>query len=50
MKFNQTLKSKLSKKKETGLVKWCDWEELEEGPFGDYNRALREHLININLI
>ena len=36
--------------KETGVVKWATWEELEEGPFGDYNKALRQHLIKNNLI
>ena len=36
--------------KETGLVKWCDWEELENGPFGEYNKKLRQHLIDNNLI
>lgn len=36
--------------KETGVVKWCTWEELEEGPFGDYNKALHQHLINIGLL
>ena len=35
---------------ETGVVKWATWEELEEGPFGDYNKALRQHLIKNNLI
>ena len=37
-------------KKETGLVKWVSWEELEEGPFGSYNKALRQHLIENNLL
>ena len=36
--------------KETGVVKWCDWEELESGPFGEYNKKLRQHLIDNNLI
>ena len=36
--------------KETGKVKWCEWQELEEGPFGSYNKALHEHLINIGLL
>jgi len=36
--------------KETGVVKWTTWEELEEGPFGEYNKALRQHLIENNLI
>jgi 8-oxo-dGTP pyrophosphatase MutT (NUDIX family) len=36
--------------KETGKVKWASWEELEEGPFGDYNKALRNHLIQYGLL
>lgn len=36
--------------KETGVVKWATWKELEEGPFGEYNKALREHLIKHNLL
>ena len=36
--------------KETGIVKWCDWDELESGPFGDYNKALHQHLIENNLL
>ena len=36
--------------KETGVVEWVSWEELEEGPFGSYNQALHKHLIENNLI
>ena len=36
--------------KETGVVKWCDWEELKAGPFGSYNATLEEYLLKNNLI
>jgi 8-oxo-dGTP pyrophosphatase MutT (NUDIX family) len=36
--------------KETGVVEWVDWEQLKAGPFGSYNAALEQHLINNNLI
>ena len=36
--------------KETGEIKWCSWEELENGPFGAYNKALHKHLVDNELI
>jgi 8-oxo-dGTP diphosphatase len=36
--------------KETGVVEWVEWEDLENGPFGDYNKALHEHMIKNNLL
>lgn len=36
--------------KETGVVEWVDWDQLKEGPFGKYNTALEQHLIQNNLI
>lgn len=27
-----------------GVVAWVSWDVLERGPFGEFNRALREHL------
>jgi len=36
--------------KETGLVEWVGWEELSNGPFGEYNRALHNHLIDLGIL
>jgi len=36
--------------KETGMVEWVEWEELENGPFGGYNKALRKHLTDNGII
>lgn len=30
--------------KETGVVKWCSWDELLTGPFGKWNTVLRNKL------
>lgn len=30
--------------KETGIVKWSNFEELKKGSFGKYNRMLEEHI------
>jgi len=32
---------------EDGVVDWVDWETLWNGPFGGYNRALFNHINNI---
>ena len=34
----------ITDEKETGIIKELTWEELFEGPFGDYNRGLYNHL------
>jgi 8-oxo-dGTP pyrophosphatase MutT (NUDIX family) len=34
----------ITNEKETGIIKELTWEELFEGPFGDYNRGLYNHL------
>jgi len=36
--------------KETGVVEWVEWEDLENGPFGAYNKALHEHMIKNKLL
>ena len=36
--------------KESGVVEWVEWEDLENGPFGEYNQALRKHLKAIGLL
>lgn len=36
--------------KEAGVVKWTDFEELFNGSFANYNRSLRDSLVENNII
>lgn len=33
---------------EAGAVKWLEWEELFKGSFGEYNKELYNHLVEID--
>ncbi len=36
--------------KETGLVKWSDFEELKRGSFSEYNKMLELHIKNLKKV
>jgi 8-oxo-dGTP pyrophosphatase MutT (NUDIX family) len=36
--------------KETGVVEWVEWDQLKTGPFGEYNQALHNHLIELGIL
>ena len=35
--------------KETGVVEWVDFSEIEKGPFGEYNKQLRKRLEKLGI-